>query len=314
MKVPSLKGRDFLSCADLTREEVWHLFHLAKGWKRDPQVEQERNVLKGQALALYFEKPSLRTRVTFELAVVQLGGHPVILTQAEVGMNEREAVKDVSRNLSRWVKGIVARVRQHQTLLELADFASVPVVNALSDREHPCQALADLFTLWEKWGELEGKTVAFVGDGYNVAHSLLLLCSLLGVHIRLATPAGYQPRTDIVERAKCFASRSGSSVKVLNDPVAAVAGADAVYTDVWVSMGQEQERQERLKVFPPFQVNRQLLAHAKDDAFVLHCLPAHRGEEITDEILDGDQCIALDQAENRLHVQRAIVACLVGGL
>ncbi|MCS7224334.1 MAG: ornithine carbamoyltransferase [Armatimonadetes bacterium] len=310
---PRLKGRHLLSCGDLSEDEVWSLFHLAKRWKSEKGNGEQRTILSGKAIALYFEKPSLRTRVTFDLAVHQLGGHPILLSQAEVGIGERESAKDVIRNLNRWVNGLVARVRQHQTLEEMAQYSQIPIINALSDREHPCQALADLFTLWEKWDGLKGKTLAFVGDGFNVSHSLLLLCAELGVHCRVSTPKGYEPNANIVQRAKERANRHGSQVLILNDPKAVVSDADAVYTDVWVSMGQEHEAAARLEVFRPFQVNDELLKGAKSDAFVLHCLPAHRGQEITDEVLDSDRCLALDQAENRLHIQKAILAALIGG-
>jgi ornithine carbamoyltransferase len=310
----SLLGRDFLSVADLTADETLALFAAAQRFKRRTPNERERACLTGKAVALLFQKPSLRTRVTFELAVAQLGGYAVVLTQAEVGLGQREAVKDVARNLDRWVNAIVARVFAHATLEEMARWAQVPVINALSDREHPCQALADLFTLWQRWGgELKGHRLTFIGDGFNVAHSLMLLCALLGVHCTIATPKGYEPQPEIVRKAEELARTSGARIAVTNDPVAAVRDAEAIYTDVWTSMGQEDEAERRRRDFAAFQVNMNLLRHAPEGVAVMHCLPAHRGEEITDEVLDAPFCLAWEQAENRLHVQKALLAATVGG-
>lgn len=307
-----LLGRDFLSAADVTAKETLALFELAKRYKSIGA--QHAAPLQGKAVAMLFQKPSLRTRVTFELAVRQLGGYPVVLTQAEVGLGQREAVKDVARNLDRWVDAIVARVFEHRTLEEMAEWAKVPVINALSDLEHPCQALADLFTLWERWGEVRGHRLTFIGDGFNVAHSLLLLCSLLGVHCTVATPKGYEPKPQIVGKAQKLAERSGARITVTNDPITAVGDAEAVYTDVWASMGQESEAEKRRRDFAGFQVNAELLRHAPNDVVVMHCLPAHRGEEITDEVLDAPFNLAWEQAENRLHVQKALLSAIVGGI
>ncbi len=309
----NLLGRDFLSAADFTADETLALFQLAARFKKSVPAQAERAGLSGKAVAVLFQKPSLRTRVTFELAVHQLGGYAVVLTQAEVGLGQREAVKDVARNLDLWVDAIVARVFEHQTLEEMAEWAKVPVINALSDREHPCQALADLFTLWERWGDLKGHRLTFIGDGFNVAHSLLLLCAALGVHCTVATPKGYEPNSQIICQAQRIAERSGTRIFTNNDPVAAVRDAEAVYTDVWTSMGQEAEAERRKKDFAGFQVNRDLLSHAPSEVAVMHCLPAHRGEEITDEVLDAPYCLAWEQAENRLHVQKALLAAIVGG-
>jgi ornithine carbamoyltransferase len=248
------------------------------------------------------------------LAVVQLGGYPVVLTQGEIGLGQREAVKDVARNLDRWVNAIIARVYAHRTLEELAEWAHAPVINALSDLEHPCQALADLFTLWELWGGLKGHRLAFIGDGFNVAHSLMLLCALLGVHCTVATPKGYEPKPAIVRKAQRLAEQTGARITLTNDPVAAVRDAEAIYTDVWTSMGQEAEAEKRRRDFAGFQVNAELLRHAPQGVVVMHCLPAHRGEEITDEVLDAPFCLAWEQAENRLHAQKALLAGLVGGV
>ncbi|MFA0758968.1 MAG: hypothetical protein KEFWMYNX_001205 [Candidatus Fervidibacter sp.] len=310
----SLWGRDFLSVADVTADEVMALFAAAQRFKRLTPTERERACLTGKSVALLFEKPSLRTRVTFELAVVQLGGYPVVLTQSEIGLGQREAVKDVARNLDRWVNAIVARVYAHRTLEELAEWAQAPVINALSDLEHPCQALADLFTLWELWGELKGHRLAFIGDGFNVAHSLMLLCALLGVHCTVATPKGYEPKPAIMRKARQLAEQTGARITLTDDPVAAVRDAEAIYTDVWTSMGQEAEAEKRRRDFAGFQVNAELLCHAPEGVVVMHCLPAHRGEEITDEVLDAPFCLAWEQAENRLHAQKALLAGLVGGV
>lgn len=309
-----LKGRDFLSAADISGDEALALFELAKRYKEQRRVRQECEMpLRGKTVAVLFQKPSLRTRVTFELAVYELGGYPVILTQAEVGLGQREAVKDVARNLDRWVDAIVARVFAHETLVEMAEWAQAPVINALSDLEHPCQALADLFTLWEHWGSVRGHRLTFVGDGFNVAHSLMLLCALLGTHCTVATPKGYEPKEIIVQKAFEIAKKSGAQITITNDPVEAVRNAEAVYTDVWASMGLEAEAEKRKRDFVGFQVNAELLHNAPTDVVVMHCLPAHRGEEITDEVLDAPFSLAWEQAENRLHAQKALLAAIMGG-
>lgn len=310
-----MRGRDFLSAADISADEALALFELAKRYKEQRRAKQKHETpLKGKTVAVLFQKPSLRTRVTFELAVCELGGYPVILTQAEVGLGQREAVKDVARNLDRWVDAIVARVFAHETLVEMAEWAQAPVINALSDLEHPCQALADLFTLWELWGDVRGHRLTFVGDGFNVAHSLMLLCAVLGTHCTVATPKGYEPKETIVQKALEIAKRSGAQIVVTNDPVEAVRNAEAVYTDVWASMGLEAEAEKRRKDFAGFQVNSELLRNAPSDVMVMHCLPAHRGEEITDEVLDAPFSLAWEQAENRLHAQKALLAAILGGV
>lgn len=309
-----LKGRDFLSAADLTADEVLLLFESAKRYKELRQTGQGHETpLRGKTVAVLFQKPSLRTRVTFELAVHELGGYPVVLTQAEVGLGQREAVKDVAINLDRWVDAIIARVFEHETLSEMAKWAKAPVVNALSDLEHPCQALADLFTLWELWGDVKGHKVTFIGDGFNVAHSLMVLCAVLGTHCTVATPKGYEPKETVVNKALELAAKSGSKILVINDPIEAVRNAEAIYTDVWTSMGLEAEAEKRRRDFARFQVNTELLRHAPENVVVMHCLPAHRGEEITDEVLDAPFCLAWEQAENRLHAQKALLASILGG-
>lgn len=309
----ALKGRDLLSIHDLSAEECEALLHLAAAMKQATRTGSELVRWKRPyLLAMIFEKPSLRTRFTFEAAMVQMGGHAVYLSPTEIGLGKRESVADVARNLERWCQVIMARVFAHQTLQELADYANVPVINALSDLEHPCQALADFQTLIEHKGDAKGKHLVFVGDGNNVAHSLMLLAAKMGTHFTIACPPGYEPREEITTLARQIAADSGATITISNDPKEAVRTADAIYTDVWASMGQEHEAAQRKQVFAPYQVNAQLLALAKPDAIVMHCLPAHRGEEITDEVIDGAQSVVFDQAENRLHAQKAVLAALIG--
>lgn len=266
---------------------------------------------EGAISALVFEKPSLRTRVTFEVAMRQLGGSTTYLGPTDIAMGTRETVPDVARNLSRWVACIIARVSEHEKVNQLAANASVPVVNALSDFEHPCQVLADLLTVIDHQGNLRDTTICWTGDGNNVCNSLMLACSMIGIHLRVATPRGFEPPRVIVEKSLENARKSGAELKLTYDPHEAARDADFVYTDVWASMGQENEAEQRRKIFRPFQLNRELLANAKPDARVLHCLPAHRGEEITADVLDGPQSAVLDQAENRLHTGRAVLAKLL---
>jgi ornithine carbamoyltransferase len=261
--------------------------------------------------ALIFEKPSLRTRVTFEKAMQDLGGTATYLGPTDIGLGKRETVPDVARNLSRWVDCIIARVFEHSKITELAENATVPVVNALCDEEHPCQILADLLTVLEHRGSLEGATVCWTGDGNNVCNSLMLACGLVGINLRVATPKGFEPVQAVTNRALEYAKKSGASIVLTYDPKAGAKDADFVYTDVWASMGQEAEVEQRKQIFRPYQLNRELMAQAKPGAKVLHCLPAHRGEEISAEVLDGPQSIVLDQAENRLHAQRALLAVLL---
>jgi ornithine carbamoyltransferase len=271
------------------------------------------SVLKGKALALLFEKPSLRTRVSFDVAMQQLGGHAVYLSPAEVGLGEREPVADVARVLSRYVDAIATRTFAQETVEELARWADVPVINALSDGEHPCQALADLLTIYEKKGRWRGLVLAFVGDGNNVARSLMLGSALAGMDFRIASPQGYGISTELVDKAKSLAAASGAAVVCVESPQEAVSGADVVYTDVWMSMGQEKEQAERQRAFSGYQVNAELLALASPDAIVMHDLPAHRGEEIADEVIEGPQSVVFDQAENRLHAQKAVLSLILGG-
>jgi ornithine carbamoyltransferase len=302
--------KDLLSIADLGVEDIRLLLSDAIDMKAQGWVSS----LSGKTLAIMFEKPSLRTRVSFEMAMRQLGGEAVYLSPAEVGLGQRESVADVARVLSRYVDAIAARTFAHQTLEALAAYASVPVINALSDREHPCQALADLLTVCEKKGDLSGLTLAFIGDGNNVARSLMLAASLSGMSFRIATPPGYAIEDEIVNLARSQALGTGAEIFCTEDPRQAVTDADVVYTDVWTSMGQEAEAESRRRAFTGYQVDGELLSLAREDAILMHPLPAHRGEEITDEVIDGPHSVVFDQAENRLHLQKALLAAMLGGL
>ncbi len=302
--IPSLaksSAKHLSSDLDLTTDALGYLLELAGQIKRAPS--RFSRALAGRYLSLLFEKPSLRTRVTFELAIKQLGGDAVTSTGP---IAEREPVKDVARNLDRWVQGIVARVYSQTTIDELVKWSNVPVINALSDLYHPCQALADVLTLKERLGRLEGVKLAFVGDGNNVAHSLMLTATRLGVHVAVATPPGYAPNAEIVARASEF-----GKITITNDPAEAVSHADAVYTDVWASMGQESEAAKRAAAFAPYQVNEKLFAQARPDAVFMHCLPAKRNQEVTDGMMESPRAAVFDQAENRLHVQKALLVMLL---
>lgn len=292
----------------LSVEDTEPIIHsiLDKAKKFKDGLKEE--ILRDKIIALIFEKPSLRTRVTFEVAISQLGGDSVYLSKNDILLGKREPIKDVARNLSLWVDGIVARTYSHSSLIELSEFSDVPVINALSDKEHPCQALADMLTIKETKGSFN-TTLAFIGDGNNVCNSLLLACSILGTNIIVACPKGYEPKKEILSKAKKFAEVSGSTVTITNNPIEAVKKAEFVYTDVWVSMGQEKETKKRLRDFRGFQVNLELLSEG-NNPYVMHCLPARRGEEITDEVLESDKSLVLRQAENRLHVQKAILSLL----
>jgi ornithine carbamoyltransferase len=304
-----LHGRDLISIADLSAQDVQRVVDTALQTKNGRSL----SILGGRTLALLFEKPSLRTRVSFDVAMQQLGGHALYLSPAEVGLGEREPVADVARVLSRYVDAIVARTFKHETVEELARWADIPVINALSDGEHPCQALADLLTIYEKKGRWRGLILSFVGDGNNVARSLMLGSALVGMDFRIASPQGYGISTAVVDKAEGLATASGAAIVCVESPQEAVRGADVVYTDVWTSMGQEEERAERRRSFGGYQVNAELLALASGDAIVMHDLPAHRGEEIADEVIEGPQSVVFDQAENRLHAQKAVLALILGG-
>lgn len=310
-KQEKLSVTDLLADTDLSPHDLSLIFGLAERVKAAPHTFAQ--ALLGKQLAMIFEKPSLRTRVTFEVAMTSMGGFGVYLDHAKPRLGEREAVKDIARNLERWVDGIVARTFSHESVLELANNASIPVVNALTDLFHPCQALADLFTLREKFGKLAGLTLAFVGDGNNVCHSLMITGAKLGVSVRSATPPGYEPKAEIVAEAKVLGAATGATVEVFNNPLEAVAGAQAVYTDVWASMGQEHAVHLRAQVFAPYRVTDELLAAASPSALFMHCLPAHRGQEVTNEVIDSPRSVAFDQAENRLHVQKALLILLMQG-
>jgi ornithine carbamoyltransferase len=303
-------ARDLLTGSEWNAAQVRELYHLASDIKARP--ERYRGALSGRFLALIFEKPSLRTRVTFEVGISSMGGAAVFLDHAQSRLGERESVPDVAKNLDRWVHAIVARVFEQRVLDDLAGNAAIPVINALSDRFHPCQALADFFTLEEHFGSLRGLKFAYIGDGNNVCHSLLTIGARVGAHVRVATPAGYEPDSAIVAEARRSARETRSKIEILRSPEDAVAGAQAVYTDVWTSMGQETEAAARATIFAPYQVNESLFAQADSRAVFMHCLPAHRGSEVTEGVLDSPQSIVFDQAENRLHVQKAILLTLLG--
>ena len=297
-----------LSIADLSAKDVEELFRLAAEWKARTKAREARTPLAGYSLALVFEKPSLRTRVTFEVGMAQLGGASVYLAGQDIGLGRRESIADVARNLGRWVDLVAARTFAQATVDELAQHAGIPVVNALSDFEHPCQALADFFTLWERGLDLRRLRLAWIGDGNNVCHSLILLAGLLGTEMVVAVPPGFEPDRRVLETARAWGGRE----TVTDDVPDAARGADAIYTDVWISMGQLAERERRMEAFSRYQVNDRVVGFAKPGAVVMHCLPAHRGEEITDAVLDGPRSVVLDQSENRLHVQKAVLLRLLG--
>ncbi len=307
----TIPGRDLVSIRDLSPIEVESIFHLASRMKARP--EDFRNALAGKHIAMFFEKPSLRTRLTFEAGICGLGGSVTFVDQRHERLDARETLSDIAHNLERWVSGIVLRTFAHETVEGIAEFACVPVVNALSEMEHPCQALADYFTLHERFGNLKKICLAYVGDGNNVMHSLLLTAALLGSKIRIATPKGYGPDAQILSDARDIAKNTGAVIELMIDPHKAVRGADAVYTDAWVSMGHENETEERARIFPPYQVNDELIAGAAPHGVFMHCLPAHRNEEVTDAVIDSVRSIVFDQAENRMHVQKAILTMLVAG-
>ena len=304
--------KDLCSISDLTRDEIYQLFARSRALKEELKTSAQLSTLKGKVVALVFEKPSLRTRVTFEVAAYSLGGNATYLSPSDIGLGKRESVKDVANNLSLWVSAVVARTFAHSTVLDLAQYAKIPVINALSDLEHPCQVLADFLTIFEQRDKIEKTQIAWVGDGNNVCHSLLLGSAILGANLRVATPKGYEPKREIVNHALELAKATKSEITLSNDPVAAVKNSEYIYTDTWVSMGEESQAQMKKHAFAEFQVNDKLLKNAASDYKVMHCLPAHRGEEITDEVLDGSHSIILTQAENRLHIQRAIIAELLG--
>ncbi|MDQ7822849.1 MAG: ornithine carbamoyltransferase [Candidatus Eremiobacteraeota bacterium] len=306
----AMKGRSLISVSDLASEEIHALLRTADKLKIEQRTGIAHKCLEGKTLAMIFEKPSTRTRVSFEVGVSQLGGHALYLSSSDMQLKRGETIGDTAKVLSRYVNGIMARVFAHQTVAELAAHSTVPVINGLSDDEHPCQILGDLFTVQEKFGRLKGLKLAYFGDGNNVAHSLLLGAALVGMHIHTAHPEGYFPNEAFVEKAKALALMNGGSVTVGSDPNDAARDAEVLYTDVWVSMGQDDQGGKK-NHFLPYRIDGKLLSQSRKNAVVLHCLPAHRGEEITNEVLDGPQSAVFDQAENRLHIQKAILASLM---
>jgi ornithine carbamoyltransferase len=309
---PKFACRDLISTRDLSSQDAEGLLHLAGLMKARPA--DFRGALSGKQLVMFFEKQSLRTRLTFEAGMASLGGVSFFVDQTQGRLDAREKLSDIAHNVERWVDAIVLRTYDQKTIEGMAEYASIPVINALSGLEHPCQALADYFTLQERFGDLKKVTLAYVGDGNNVANSLLLTCAVLGSSIRIATPAGYGPDAQILSDAKKLARKTGAVLEILTDPHEAVAGADAVYTDQWTSMGWENEEATRATKFPPYQVNAALMAEAGPNALFMHCLPAQRGREVTDAVIDSENSVVFDQAENRMHVQKAILFQLLGGV
>jgi len=307
----NMKGKNLVSVDDLSREEVAQILETAEIIKLRHYSQESQPILKGKVLGMIFQKPSLRTRVSFETGIIQLGGEAIYLGPDDIKLGQREATKDIAQVLSRYVNGIMARTFSHDIILELAKHSTVPVINGLSDLLHPCQILGDLLTIKEKKGRLSNLKLAYIGDGNNVAHSLMFGSVKVGMDIVLATPSGYEPRSEIIEKAKEDAQKIGSKLEIIQDPGEAANGADIIYTDVWTSMGLEKESEIRKNVFKPYQVNQDLVNKAKNDVIILHCLPAHRGEEITDEVIDGPYSVVIDQAENRLHAQKAVLALLL---
>lgn len=301
---------DFLTIHDLSLYEFNQILDLTLKVKEQPQ--RYRNKLRNKILAMIFEKPSLRTRVAFEVGMLELGGEAIYLSPPDIQLGTRESLYDVGKNLERWVDGIMIRTFAHDNVVKLAQAARVPVINALTDLLHPCQALADFFTLREKRGDLKSLRLAYIGDGNNVCHSLLLASAKAGCEMMVATPPGFEPNLEILKQAEEDAQETEARFHLTNDPQQAAQDADVIYTDVWASMGQEKEKEERASIFTPFQINKELMARAKSDAVFMHCLPAHRGAEVTDEVIDSSQSIVFDQAENRLHVQKIIMLLLVG--
>ena len=302
--------KDLLSIKDLSTKEIDFIFKLSTDLKKNKKKFSK--ALSGKSLALIFQKPSNRTRVSFEVGMYQLGGNSLYLAPAEINIGVRESIKDVAKTISRYVDGIVLRTYEHKNCLEMAQAATVPIINGLSDFSHPCQALADLFTIKEKLKRLRNITLAYVGDGNNVCNSLLFAAAKTGMNISVATPKGYAPDQEVIKQAEAFAKETGSQIIILEDPFVAVKGAHVIYTDVWASMGQEEEISKRKIIFKDFQINAKLLANAASQVLVMHCLPAHRGEEITTEVMDSKNSIVFDQAENRMHVQKAILIKLLG--
>ncbi len=298
--------RDFLSVRDFTREEIIESFDIAIDMKKDRMKYSE--ALKGQTLALIFEKPSLRTRTSFDVGIQQLGGYSLYLSPNEISLGKRESVHDVAKNLERMVQGIMIRTFAHQIVEDMAKYANIPIINGLTDLLHPCQAMADFLTIYEKKGKLDNSLkVVYVGDGNNVAHSLMYAGARLGVNVTISTPRGFEPNLIVWQNAVADGAKTGAKIEVIHDPMEAVKNADAIYTDVWASMGQESETHKRKQIFKPYQVNANLMNAAKADTLFMHCLPAHRGDEVTDEVIDSPNSVVFDEAENRLHAQKAVM-------
>ena len=300
-----LKKKDFLTVRDFSQKEILETFKLAAAMKAHPA--NYATALKRKTLAMIFEKPSLRTRTTFDIGIQQLGGFSLCLLPSEISFGKRESVHDVAKNLERMVQGIMIRTFAHQIVIDMAKYASIPIINGLTDYSHPCQAMADFFTVQEIKGKLKGLKLCFVGDGNNVAHSLMFAGARLGVDVTIACPKGYEPNVVAYQQARADAKETGAIIEIMHDPVEGVKKADVVYTDVWASMGQESQAETRKKTFQPFQVNENLMAHAKKDALFMHCLPAHRGDEVTNEVIDAPSSVVFQEAENRLHVQKALM-------
>lgn len=306
-----MKGKDLISINDLTREEVNQILETTHILKMKQLLGEIYHPLKGKTLGMIFQKSSTRTRVSFEVGMWQLGGYALFLSANDLQLNRGETIADTARNLSRYLDGIMIRTFSHQDVVDLAEYSSVPVINGLTDLLHPCQVLSDLFSIKEKKQNLEGLKLAYIGDGNNMAHSIMFGGAKMGMHVVICSPSGFEPDPEITRLSRLDATKTGASINILDNPVEAVRTADVIYTDVWASMGQESEHEERLKSFSEYQVNGTLLENAKEDVLVMHCLPAHRGEEITDEVIDGPRSIVFDQAENRLHVQKAIMALVM---
>ena len=307
----NMKGESFISINDLSQEKIFQIFDLSSSLKYKAMTGEPHALLAGKTLGMIFSKPSTRTRVSFEVGIYQLGGAGMYFGPNDLQLKRSESIPDTAKVLSRYLDGIMIRTFDHQDVIDLAKYASIPVINGLTDLLHPCQVLTDLFTILEKKRVLKGLKLAYIGDGNNMSHSLLHGCSKVGMNISIAAPKGYKPRKQIVENAVINAKYTGSKIEILDDPVAAVKDADIIYTDVWASMGQEAESEKRKKIFKKYQVNSQLVKHTKEDYLFMHCLPADRGDEVTDEIADSPNSVIFDEAENRLHVQKAIMTLVM---
>ena len=307
----NMKGKSLLTIHELSLEEVWQIFELSKSLKEKRLSGEPHRLLDGKKLGMIFSKPSTRTRVSFEVGIYELGGTGLYFNQNDLQLKKSENVSDTAKVLSRYLDGIMIRTFDHQDVVDLATFGSIPIINGLTDLHHPCQVLADLFTILEKKRTLQGLKLAYIGDGNNMAHSLLHGCAKVGMNISIASPSGYTPLDSVVAESQKDAKYMGSKIEILNDPIAAVKDADIIYTDVWASMGQEKEAQERKTKFMKYQINPELVKHAKDDYLFMHCLPAHRGDEVVNEVIDSANSVVFDEAENRLHVQKAVMALVM---